>query len=601
LQFDLRKFPGWEDADEPTKKRMVEAAKRYIHEGQPQNDRWVGTNIIFPPALSGYRALFLLLAESPQFVEELSLDIWAKWAATIVSYPLNSYGGDEMLPHNRLVEKAYTAAPEKVIEAIMMQIASANDKEEPYYFPQRLEVCWDAKFKNALRDKLSDEKLKTNSWSRILEELLEHGDTATQEIAQAVLTSFLADKTGKDRALAAATSLMEHGEGNQWWPLVWQAIKDDSDFGRAMVESISDRTHPASKLKEHEVAQFYLWLVKVFPPAEDPELPTGYAFAVTPRMEITKFRNSFLNDLKQRGTPESLTALEKIASASPELEKQLKWILIEARDNVRRHSWKPPTPLTFLTLLKSIGPNQFPANSAPFRHSQTTVEKLWKLIESNFFWGGGVGLAVAAYSFEWASVPQWVTVLMLTVAWLIICTSIYKHQFFEKHSVLLQIVINLIIFVSIAATFVVVWLVMIPNTRSSPPAFLESPAKSVTPTPAPSGIVITASTPVPIPSKSPETAPTNFPPETNELEETVKVKKGKTGWAFGRELSIAVNDVYSTSVSATLGSNVNSDTRILSEGVGFSTVYSGRRKYRIRVTGIDYMGNSAEFIVTVTK
>src|SRR5262249_34161594 len=109
LQFDLRKLPGWEDAEDRTRKRIVEAAERYVLEGQPRNDEWIGTNIMFRPAFSGYRALFLMLAESPGSVEELSADTWGKWAGTIVSYPLNSYGGDEMMPHIRLVEKAYTA------------------------------------------------------------------------------------------------------------------------------------------------------------------------------------------------------------------------------------------------------------------------------------------------------------------------------------------------------------------------------------------------------------------------------------------------------------------------------------------------------------
>jgi hypothetical protein len=56
LQFDLRTLPGWEEADTETRKRIVEAGKRYVREGEPQNDEWVGTNTLFRPAFSGYRA-----------------------------------------------------------------------------------------------------------------------------------------------------------------------------------------------------------------------------------------------------------------------------------------------------------------------------------------------------------------------------------------------------------------------------------------------------------------------------------------------------------------------------------------------------------------
>jgi hypothetical protein len=151
---------------------------------------------------------------------------------------------------------------------------------------------------------------------------------------------------------------MRHAEGNDWWPLIWTSIEKDADFGRALVEAVCYQARPANKLKDDDAAEFYLWLVKMFPLAEDPELPTGHAFAVTPRMEITKFKDSILHDLKQRGTPESLGALEKISAASQELDEKLHWILIEARNNVRRHTWKPLTPAALLALLKQEHPSK---------------------------------------------------------------------------------------------------------------------------------------------------------------------------------------------------------------------------------------------------
>lgn len=367
LQFDLRTLPGWEAADAETRKRFIEAAKRYVSKGEPQNNKWVGTNILFRPAFSGYRALYLLLAEAPEFIEQLSNDIWRKWAAVIVSYPLNSHGGDEMIPHQYLVAQAYAHAPDEVIQTILKQIDSENESEKSgiILFPQRLNACWDDKFKNALRNKLDDDRLKINSWGRILEELLEHRDISTQKIAEGVLTLFVEDEAEQARALLAAASLMRHGEGDDWWPFVWKAIEKDTEFGRALVESVCYQTRPASKLKESEAAEFYLWLVKAFPPSEDPELPMGHAFVVGTRMEITTWRNSFLDDLKQRGTPESLIALEKIAAESPELEKRLHWILIEARENVRRHTWQPPTPVTLLNLLKQKVPETKLAVTVP--------------------------------------------------------------------------------------------------------------------------------------------------------------------------------------------------------------------------------------------
>jgi len=46
--------------------------------------------------------------------------------------------------------------------------------------------------------------------------------------------------------------------------------REDTDFGRSMVESVCYQTRPASKLTESEAAEFYLWLIRTFPPTEDP-------------------------------------------------------------------------------------------------------------------------------------------------------------------------------------------------------------------------------------------------------------------------------------------------------------------------------------------
>lgn len=46
-------------------------------------------------------------------------------------------------------------------------------------------------------------------------------------------------------------------------------------------------------------------------------------------------------------------------------------------------------------------------------------EKLWKLTDSNLFWGGGVGLAGLSYSFEWAKAPTTLTITTTAISWLI--------------------------------------------------------------------------------------------------------------------------------------------------------------------------------------
>jgi hypothetical protein len=281
--------------------------------------------------------------------------------------------------------------------------------------------------KEALRYKLTDETIRTNCWGRILEELLEHKDAAAEPIAGTVLGQFVDGQADKDRALLAAASLMRHAEISVWWPIIWGAIKQDADFGRALVQSVCDQTRPASKFTEKNAADLYLWLIEAFPLEEDPALPMGHAFAVTSRMEITTWRDSFLNDLKSRGTPESLAALEEIASSSPALEKKLHWIMIEARQNVRRHTWQPLTPANLLAFLKVP-----PA-------SKETLPSFWKRVRE--WWSRNGGWVFVGAATIMAGLGEYgVGIVLLLPAFVAFASQIYKWRGFGERRWVVRIV-----------------------------------------------------------------------------------------------------------------------------------------------------------------
>ncbi len=73
---DLTSLPGWQETDPHTRQRIVEAAKRYLRERDPEPDRWLGTNTWHRPAFAGYKALRLVLATEPEFISGLSAADW---------------------------------------------------------------------------------------------------------------------------------------------------------------------------------------------------------------------------------------------------------------------------------------------------------------------------------------------------------------------------------------------------------------------------------------------------------------------------------------------------------------------------------------------
>lgn len=128
--------------------------------------------------------------------------------------------------------------------------------------------------------------------------------------------------------------------------------------------------------------------------------------------------------------------------------------------------------------LRSGASAQLPPHSS---HLQTTLEKLWKLTDSNLFWGGGIGLALAAYAFEWSSAPPKLTVVLLAIAWAFISISICRHKFFERYSRAFQIVLTVFVCGLVASILVVSWFLLIPQRVSIAPSLevkIEKPTRS---------------------------------------------------------------------------------------------------------------------------
>ena len=101
LESDSTALPGWQSADPTTKHRIVEGAKKFLVEQDPETSQWLGTNTFFRPALAGYRGFRLLMSEAPEFVGQLDKSVWKKWAPIILAYHTPS-GPETGTPHREL-------------------------------------------------------------------------------------------------------------------------------------------------------------------------------------------------------------------------------------------------------------------------------------------------------------------------------------------------------------------------------------------------------------------------------------------------------------------------------------------------------------------
>ena len=349
-ESDLKKEPGWAAATDEIKARIVECAKRYIIDGDPEPNQWLGKKVIWRPAYAGYRAFRLLMSEDPHYVSALPATTWRKWASILVAYPFQNEASDSDAQVT-LVTTAYASAPDDVIRTVLAIIDYENKTDGFISVLSHLNNCWNEPLCVALMNRIKQRRFKTNCLGQILSELLENDFLEAKRDAEAIVKRKPASAKGHARRLMAARILATHAD-DSGWKTVWPAIKRDSTFGRQVVEAFAGsvyrrQTSVAERLNEEELADLFIWLAREYSYDTDPRHEGVYA--VGPNDEARSFRNSVLNQLKQRGTPRAVAALDKLVHALPEL-RWLKWTLVAAQEVNRRRNWVPLQPSEILRM-----------------------------------------------------------------------------------------------------------------------------------------------------------------------------------------------------------------------------------------------------------
>jgi len=384
FELDLTQLPGWQEANEATQRRIIEGAKKYIQQQDDVDYVWIGTNTFNRPALAGCRAFLLLLKESPDFLKNLVPEIWLRWAPVIVAATSSNQHKDSYL---ELVKYAYLNAPEEFIKTLITLINKENQEHDYLFVIDRLDKCWDEQLKLILLEKAKDPLLKPKCIGQLLEKLLKQGLTEAEDFAK-YLIAFPLPSTDNERekALIAARVLVENSNPSSW-SFIWALIQQDSSFGREVLELAAHRYSHGIQLKlaEVQLADLYIWLVHEYPYDEDPDHSNEVmAYSVTARDGIARLRDSVLSQLKERGTPEACAEIQRLIQELPDII----WLgktLIDAQVNMRRNTWKPPTPEQ---ILQFVGSHQITNQNT---HIQTGVLIMQGSNNPNLNFGGSVG------------------------------------------------------------------------------------------------------------------------------------------------------------------------------------------------------------------
>ena len=236
VESDLTVLPGWEAATPAIKQRIVEAAKSYLLNQDPETHQWLGMNTFYRPAVAGYRAFRLLSNDNQDFISNLPDTVWKKWAPTILDER-----DDNKDAQNELVTLAYRSAADEIVQSLSILIDKENRESGHISITDRVLICWDERLGNLLMDKLKDANLKAESMRTLLEDLIDHDVQGAEDFAKSLMSLPLPSSGDvRSKAIVAATVLVRHAK-NAGWPVVWPAINSDFEFSAEVIALVASR------------------------------------------------------------------------------------------------------------------------------------------------------------------------------------------------------------------------------------------------------------------------------------------------------------------------------------------------------------------------
>lgn len=342
LLSDLRRYPGWESADADTRTRILRAAEDYLLRGEPQPDEWFGTNRVWEPAWSGYRALRLIAELESERLIVLDKAPWQRWASIIVGWPRD--GGDEGEFNDWAMLEAFRHAPAEVLRWFG-QALDAELEEGKAYVIHRVRGIWDSRIEALVLERARREDVVADARTALIEVLLEHRSAPGRVLAEELLAPDRLSVTAPQGELAVQVAqLLVELAADAGWPLLWPLVEANARFGREVFEAVAMERESSvvDRLSEQELGDLFLWLEGQYPHATDPDLSDGVGF-MGPREQVGFWRDGALRGLVAKSTPEAVEQLQRLEEALPHLAF-LRAYRREAEELVRRTRWTPPRP-----------------------------------------------------------------------------------------------------------------------------------------------------------------------------------------------------------------------------------------------------------------
>ncbi len=344
---DLRTSPGWKYFSKKKQTSILAALRRFILTVPGNPSHQPGGNNQWDE--QAYRALYALKNEI-ETSPAVAAAVRTNWLPIIFDEFSNA---DEH--HLAMMAIGYRLDPVMMREMLRSTLLRFSGPQGRHcYVLREFGRCWNPELARFTVQVASTELTSAETIRAVADYLAEHDAAAAIQLYRN-LRSQRAAKEACFRAVAAAVvsrRLLEH------WAEVWPDLVADKAMAQEILAGL-DPHHQKELFEkvqsgaERKLADLYLYLRKLFPPAEDPREEPGRVFSVTPRMEIARTRDQMTTTLSTWATDDAITELGRIAGSVPALARAgIRWKQRDAIIANRRQTWTGVAPSTLLTLAR---------------------------------------------------------------------------------------------------------------------------------------------------------------------------------------------------------------------------------------------------------
>lgn len=323
----LARTPGWIFANEATRARIVESAKRFLSvtSDEPERVRTQPLNSVLPGHMA---AIWLVTAHDPAWTDARPPEWWRKWTWYILRELRPHLSDEPEEPKIDLLRRLHTRAPKEVRENVL-QLVRSSEPETHSLLTSLLgafEEIDDGALDEYLCEDLARGAIPVDRVSEIAQFVLTRSSGRALNTCLSCLEPN--QVAARENCAVRAVVALLHERTREAWPRVFDLLRRRPDLaGRALCDFAhtlslrarhADRHEPVglAALSPAQIGQLLSLLIESFPPESDPQYVGAHS--VTPSDSARQMRNqliSWLGDQKDVEAVETLRTLERTYGA----------------------------------------------------------------------------------------------------------------------------------------------------------------------------------------------------------------------------------------------------------------------------------------------